>query len=118
MTTKVTNSYCAILTKIYLCRLSPSETTNEKKVQKPSTVAECFNGGMLENYMWSQTGSDVDVRIPVAGDIKGKNICVEIKDKYLKVALKNVPGTLIVRKLTFILHVLQVVIVLSFFEFE
>ena len=53
--------------------------------------------------MWSQTGSDVDVRIPVAGNIKGKNVCVEIKDKYLKVALKNVPGTLVVQRLNFTL---------------
>ena len=70
-----------------------SETSNEQKVEKPSKEAECFNGAMLENYMWSQTGSDVDVRIPVDSNIKGKNIGVEIKDKYLKVALKNVPGT-------------------------
>ena len=42
--------------------------------------------------MWSQTGSEVDVRVPVAGNIKGKDILVEIKDKYLKVALKNNPG--------------------------
>ena len=42
--------------------------------------------------MWSQTGSDVDVRVPVAGNIKGKDIHVEIKDKYLKVALKHTPG--------------------------
>ena len=42
--------------------------------------------------MWSQTGSDVDVRIPVASDIKGKDVIVDIKDRYLKVALKDQPG--------------------------
>ena len=66
--------------------------------------------------MWSQTGSDVDIRIPVASDIKGKNICVEIKDKYLKVALKNVSGMLVVQRLQFSLDFLQVIY--NSFEFE
>jgi hypothetical protein len=78
-----------IISKLFI--LTFSENT-QSEVCEPSKAAECFNGAKLKNYMWSQTGSDVDVRVPVAGNIKGKDIHVEIKDKYLKVALKHTPG--------------------------
>jgi hypothetical protein len=78
-----------IISKLFI--LTFSENT-QSEVCEPSKAAECFNGAKLKNYMWSQTGSDVDVRVPVAGSIKGKDIHVEIKDKYLKVALKHTPG--------------------------
>jgi hypothetical protein len=96
---------------IYLFYIfNKSKTSNESsqlKVQKPPNAAECFNGAVLEKYMWSQTGSDVDVRIPVAGNIKGKDVCVEIKDKYLKVALKNIPGASVVLMFNFVVNFLQ-----------
>lgn len=82
---------------VFIC--STKETTgtsgntpSNPNVREPLKTSECFNGAVLEKYMWSQTGSDVDVRVPVASDIKGKDLLVEIKDKYLKVALKNKPG--------------------------
>ena len=71
--------------------INPSANT-PSDVRKPLKTADCFNGAILENYMWSQTGTDVDVRVPVDSNIKGKDILVEIKDKYLKVALKNTSG--------------------------
>jgi hypothetical protein len=96
---------------IYLFYIfNKSKTSNESsqlKAQKPPNAAECFNGAVLEKYMWSQTGSDVDVRIPVAGNIKGKDVCVEIKDKYLKVALKNIPGASVVLTFNFVVNFLQ-----------
>jgi hypothetical protein len=77
-----------------LCIFSKTSSENtQPEAREPSKAAECFNGAMLEKYMWSQTGSDVDVRVPVASNVKGKDLRVEIKDKYLKVALKNTPGT-------------------------
>ena len=62
--------------------------------QEPSKISDCFNGAMLDNYMWSQTGTDVDVRVPVDRSIKGKDIIVNIQEKHLKVQLNTTPGIL------------------------
>ena len=63
--------------------------SNSDGAEKCNAAPECFNGGVLENYMWSQTGGEVDVRIPVPVTVKGKDVLVEIKNTYLKVALKS-----------------------------
>ena len=79
----------------FLLLSSPETATTSENLNhnsqgaKPATAPECFNGAVLDNYMWSQTGSEVDVRVPVPITVKGKDVLVEIKNNYLKVALKN-----------------------------
>ena len=68
---------------------SPEGQKSTSEGTKPSIAPECFNGDVLENYMWSQTGSEVDVRVPVPSSVSGKDVTVEIKNNSLKVALKN-----------------------------
>jgi len=50
--------------------------------------AECYNGATRDNYSWSQTITDVDVRIKVPSHIrKGKQVNVNISRKHLKAVI-------------------------------
>lgn len=69
------------------CEISCENAQPGVQVCEPSKSAECFNGAVLDSYMWSQTGTDVDVRVHVPANIKGKDLQVDLKDKYIKVAL-------------------------------
>ena len=64
--------------------------SNENKGLVPGKTADCYNGAVLDNYSWSQTISDVEVRIPVPSSVtKGRDVGVEIKSSHLKVWLKK-----------------------------
>lgn len=53
---------------------------------------DCFNGGISDKYSWSQTISDVDIKIPVPDNIKkAKDVLVEIKGDSIKASLKQDP---------------------------
>ena len=53
---------------------------------------DCFNGGITDKYSWSQTISDVDIKIPVPNNIKkAKDVLVEIKGDSVKASLKQDP---------------------------
>lgn len=75
------------------------ESEEEKEVEKKKKPAEkaketsediisdTYNGAALDNYKWSQTMTDIDVRVPVVSGTKGKDVSVEIKSDHLKVVL-------------------------------
>ena len=50
-------------------------------------ASDTFNGGVMEDYRWAQTITDVDVRVPVDAGTKAKDVSVTIKSDHLKVEL-------------------------------
>ena len=49
--------------------------------------SDTYNGAIMENYKWSQTVTDVDVRVPVPEGTKSKHVRVDIRSDHLKVVL-------------------------------
>jgi len=52
------------------------------------------NGGDMEGYSWIQTLEELTVTVPVPGNMKGKDVVVDITKTNLKVGLKNKPAIL------------------------
>lgn len=88
--------------------LSPSDhsvdtfsSAKEKRVTKPKPtteatvkiasaaelVSDTYNGSERENYKWSQSLTDLDIRVPVSVGTKSKDVRVDIKSDHLKVEL-------------------------------
>jgi hypothetical protein len=59
----------------------------EKKETATDLISDTYNGGVLDNYKWSQTMTDVDVKVPIAPGTRAKDVTVEIKNDHLKVVL-------------------------------
>lgn len=59
---------------------------DQKERKATSDLAsDTYNGAQLENYTWSQTLTDIDVRVPVDPSITAKDIKVDIKNDRLSV---------------------------------
>ena len=58
---------------------------SKEKVDDWEKVSDVYNGADMEKYKWSQTMTDLDVRIPVPKGSTGKNMKVEIRSSHLKV---------------------------------
>ena len=64
--------------------------SSEAKGLIPGKSADCYNGAVLDKYSWSQTISEIEVKIPVPSSAtKGRDVGVEIKSSHLKVWLKK-----------------------------
>lgn len=73
-----------------LTQVSEDVTSSESKGLVPGKTADCYNGAVLEKYAWSQTITDIEIKIPVPCSVtKGRDVGVEIKSFHLKVWLKN-----------------------------
>lgn len=58
---------------------------------------ESYNGAIRDKYRWSQSITDVDIRITVPPHIKkGKDVKVDIASKHLKVSYKDTDGQTVV----------------------
>lgn len=66
---------------------SPSPEEREQK-DKADRAREAEEQAKLP-YKWTQTIQDVDITIPVAGNLKGRDIIVDMKKMALKVAIKG-----------------------------
>jgi hypothetical protein len=55
------------------------------------------NGGKTEKYIWYQTLSEVDVKIPVPKGTAARQLNVDIKKNSLKIAYKNKPNEPIIQ---------------------
>lgn len=60
---------------------------SKEKVEDWEKVSDVYNGAVMENYKWSQTITDIDVRIPVPEGTTAKHVKVDIRSDYLKVEL-------------------------------
>lgn len=60
----------------------------QPKTEKPSDlVSDTYNGAVMENYKWSQSMTDLDVRVPVPPGAKARDVKVDIRNDYLRVEL-------------------------------
>lgn len=59
----------------------------EKKETREDLISDTYNGAALDDYKWSQTMTDIDVRVPVAPGTKPKDVTVDIKSDHLKIVL-------------------------------
>lgn len=69
-----------------------TEDRKKKKVIKETPedlISDTYNGAALDDYKWSQTMTDLDVKVPVAPGTKPKDVTVEIKNDHLKVVLQK-----------------------------
>ena len=60
---------------------------SKAEVEDWEKVSDIYNGAQMENYKWSQTITDIDVRVPVPEGTTAKNLKVDIRSDHLKVVL-------------------------------
>ena len=60
---------------------------SKEKVEDWEKVSDVYNGAAMDNYKWSQTITDIDVRVPVPEKTAAKDVKVDIRNDYLKVEL-------------------------------
>ena len=77
---------------------SPTPEEREKK-DKELKAKEAAEQAALP-YKWTQTIKDVDVTVPVAGNLKGKDLDVKFTKKTLKVGVKGQEPIVDVRRKT------------------
>jgi len=70
-----------------LGRVEDEESDDEES--KGKLRPNAGNGLDLANYSWTQTIDTLEVHVPLGKTVKGKDVCVTIKRKYLKVGVKG-----------------------------
>lgn len=71
---------------------SELDSTSKNKSSVNSVDNDCFNGGKTDKYSWSQSLTDVDIKVPIPPFIKAsKELSIEIKSYSLNVSLKKDP---------------------------
>ncbi|MCJ1485889.1 hypothetical protein MMC06_006064 [Schaereria dolodes] len=69
--------------------MSTSPTPEEREKKDAEAKAREAEEQAKLPYKWSQTIGDVDITVPVAGNLKGRDLEVIINKKKLKVAIKG-----------------------------
>jgi len=68
-----------------------SKDDNTKQEDKSQLNAPVNNGGVTDKYVWTQTLQDIDVRISIPENLKGKDLKVVIEKRRLLVGIKGKP---------------------------
>ena len=63
----------------------PNALPLSSSVKEPSKASDTYNGSNAGNYVWSQTMTDVDIRVPVSHGTTGKDLKIEIRNDSLRV---------------------------------
>eukprot|EP00088_Acartia_fossae_P046833 TRINITY_DN5069_c0_g1_i11.p1 TRINITY_DN5069_c0_g1~~TRINITY_DN5069_c0_g1_i11.p1 ORF type:complete len:330 (-),score=135.94 TRINITY_DN5069_c0_g1_i11:877-1866(-) len=61
------------------------ESEEDKGKLKPNSR----NGATLENYNWGQTLEEVELRVPLKGTYKARDLVIDIAKKHLKIGIKG-----------------------------
>jgi len=64
---------------------------DEDEADKDKMKPNDRNGADLENYNWGQTLQEVELRVPLGGAYKARDLVVSIEKKHLKVGIKGKP---------------------------
>lgn len=70
-------------------KMPSSPTPSERDASDAAARAKEAAEQALLPYKWTQTISDVDITVPVAGNLRGRDIVVELSKTYLKVGVKG-----------------------------
>jgi len=70
------------------------ETQVSQEIKSEGLQPNIGNGGQTDTYLWTQTLSELEVRVPVPKGTVGRQLNVEIKKTHLKVGLKGQPPLL------------------------
>ena len=60
---------------------------SKDKVEDWEKVSDIYNGADMKNYKWSQTITDIDVRVPLPEGTTVKDLKVDIRSNHLKVVI-------------------------------
>ena len=76
-----------------ICLLLLFSPRNKQENKPPDlTNPDAYNGAVTDTYCWSQSPTEVDVKVPVPSFVKkSRDIHVELKTDKLKVMLRNEP---------------------------
>ena len=61
----------------------------EEEEEESGELPNAGNGGTTDTYSWTQTLDDVDIRIPVPSNVKGRMLKVEVEKKRIYVGIKG-----------------------------
>jgi len=67
------------------------EDEEEDEADKGKLKPNDRNGADLEKYNWGQTLQEIELRVPLGGAYKARDLVVSIEKKYLKVGIKGQP---------------------------
>ncbi|XP_065157542.1 nudC domain-containing protein 3 isoform X2 [Atheta coriaria] len=76
-------------------RIPPSDAPPISSSEAELT-AECYNGAVTDQYMWSQTINDLDVAIALDGNVLPKHLVVELHAKHILVKNKLTQQTVLI----------------------
>ncbi|XP_022080537.1 nudC domain-containing protein 3-like isoform X2 [Acanthaster planci] len=66
------------------------EAKEKKRAREIITESDTYNGALRDNYAWSQSLSDLDLKVFVPETLrKAKDLIVDIKEDHVKVAVKG-----------------------------
>ena len=65
--------------------VNPSTTKKPKESEALKLSSDAFNGSKMDNYVWCQTISDLDIRVSIPAGTTGKDVKVDIKNDFLRV---------------------------------
>lgn len=89
---------------------SPKKDSDEHQLKKERTKAfnytsDTFNGGDMGTYKWSQTVTEIEIKVSLHEGATGKHVRVDISNDHLKVEVLKPERKVELRTTVYMLHV-------------